>query len=339
MKIITGFLAYSILGPEHKLNTFAEIKESKLILSGGPTPLLSGERFDEFCTKIAETFGDLSDVRKIVFAGETIDGVRVHPDWQIGDTGHVYQPEITNFSVDENCVPIDREGRVPNSNDLHYNESMYKSVSNAMESVASKIWKELELQGNPDYAFSPDAASGTIVYQETVSDILAHMEPPSCNFSSEVLSKYIVHNEMAVTGSWDHWPEVAKNKLKKTVSDITGTSFRDGSGLSRENFVTTSFMTDLIGKISRSEFTDFLDYLPSIGNGTLTNRLKNLKDKGIKAKTGSLSGVSSLSGIMQDGNVSFSVVINNFTDLDSEPSALIDECVNQFAENGTLNVK
>lgn len=338
MKVITGFLAYSILGPEHRLNTYADVKGNELIISGGPTPLLSGKRFDEFCAKI-ETFGGFADIRKIVFTAGTIDGMTAHPDWQIGDAGQVYQPEITNFSVDENCVPVDREGRVQNSDDLHYNESKYRAASNAMESAASRIWTGLGLRGKPEYVSSPGPARGEVVHEETISDILAHVEPPSCNYSSEVLSKYIVHNERAVPGTWDLWPEVAKSKLKTIVSDLNGTSFRDGSGLSRENYVTTRFMTDFIGNISRSKYSDFLNYLPSIGNGTLKNRLKGLKDTGIRAKTGSLGGVSSLSGIMQDQNVSFSVIVNNFTDSNSEPSALIDECIYQFAENGDLKVE
>lgn len=338
MKIITGFLAYSILGPEHALKTFADVRGDELVISGGPTPLLSGNEFQKFCNGISGAFGNLTDVRQIVFSGESIDDMTEHPAWQIGDRGQSYQPEITNFSVDENCVPADQEGKVPDANDLHYSESKYRSASNSREVFAFRIWRELGLKGNPEFSFSPDPPGGSLVYQETVSDIIEHMEPPSCNYSAEVLSKYIVHHENDVKGSWDLWPEVAESNLKSIVSDTSGISIRDGSGLSRENYVTTSFMSDLMGGISRSKYSDFLNYLPTIGIGTLANRLQNLKNKGIRAKTGSLSGVSSLSGYIGDLNVSFSVIVNNFTNSNTEPAKLVDECVNQFVEHGEITV-
>jgi D-alanyl-D-alanine carboxypeptidase/D-alanyl-D-alanine-endopeptidase (penicillin-binding protein 4) len=95
------------------------------------------------------------------------------------------------------------------------------------------------------------------------------------------------------------------------------THFVDGSGLSREALVTPHATVKLLEYMARSpRFDVFLDSLPQAGvDGTLSERLKNSAAAGrIRAKTGTLEHVNSLSGYMElpsGERLAFSMLGNN----------------------------
>jgi len=92
----------------------------------------------------------------------------------------------------------------------------------------------------------------------------------------------------------------------------------DGSGLSRLNLVTAKQVVSLLSYIYKSKyFVPFYNSLPIAGvDGTLGNRMQNtLAQDKVRAKTGYLDGVRSLSGYAYTGDnepVAFSIIVNNF---------------------------
>jgi serine-type D-Ala-D-Ala carboxypeptidase/endopeptidase (penicillin-binding protein 4) len=91
----------------------------------------------------------------------------------------------------------------------------------------------------------------------------------------------------------------------------------DGCGLSRENLITPRFQTSLLQFLSTRPYFDlFLNTLAISGtDGTLRNRLSASEVRGsIHAKTGTLNGVTALSGYMttkSGRNLIFSIFANN----------------------------
>ena len=85
----------------------------------------------------------------------------------------------------------------------------------------------------------------------------------------------------------------------------------DGSGVSKNNIVTTDFMSDFL---THKEVYAFLkDTLPTAGEGTLKNRMLYFKDN-LYAKTGTLSDVSAIAGYITSRNgktYAFSIIIND----------------------------
>jgi len=70
----------------------------------------------------------------------------------------------------------------------------------------------------------------------------------------------------------------------------------DGSGVSKNNLVTSDFMTDFLVKQSKyGNFDQYLSLLPTPGEGTLKNRMLYFQDK-LHAKTGTLSDISAITG-------------------------------------------
>ena len=88
----------------------------------------------------------------------------------------------------------------------------------------------------------------------------------------------------------------------------------DGSGVSKNNIMTSDFMTSFLVKIySDSNFEEFETYMPSPGEGTLKNRMLYFKDN-LKAKTGTLSDTSAIAGYIttrKGKTYTFDIMIND----------------------------
>lgn len=88
----------------------------------------------------------------------------------------------------------------------------------------------------------------------------------------------------------------------------------DGSGVSKNNLMTSDFMTNfLVKQASKPNFNDFKTSLPTSNEGTLTNRMLYFKDK-LRAKTGTLSDISAITGYLttQNGKTyAFNIMIND----------------------------
>lgn len=94
-----------------------------------------------------------------------------------------------------------------------------------------------------------------------------------------------------------------ENSLAMTNAYLTNLKFKaddikivDGSGVSKNNLMTSDFMTDfLLYKASEDDFETFKTYLPTPSEGTLKNRMLYFKDN-LRAKTGTLSDSSAIAG-------------------------------------------
>ena len=93
--------------------------------------------------------------------------------------------------------------------------------------------------------------------------------------------------------------------------------FQDGSGLSRQNRLTSRFLLDVLGRVVTQDWgADFTEQLAVGGvDGTLRKRLGTTGLKGrVFAKTGTLTGVSSLAGLLfpqgSSEPVSFAMICN-----------------------------
>ena len=115
-------------------------------------------------------------------------------------------------------------------------------------------------------------------------------------------------------------------------------SFHDGSGLSRLNVTTPSAIASLLRYMGTSPQRDnWMSLFPISGvDGTLSARFGNKRALGrIRAKTGSLSHASALSGYLEkrDGRVLvFSIVANNYNGPAFEVRAVIDRICNILLE-------
>lgn len=107
----------------------------------------------------------------------------------------------------------------------------------------------------------------------------------------------------------------------------------DGSGLSRNDMITANATVELLTFMSKHKyFPQFREALPIAGvDGTLRTRMRGTPAEGnVRAKTGSLSSVASLSGYVTTAageHLVFSMMLNNYPDA----SALRRESIDAIA--------
>lgn len=111
--------------------------------------------------------------------------------------------------------------------------------------------------------------------------------------------------------------------MRRQGLDPTTLSQVDGSGLSRRNLVSSQTLTDLLLATAKQPWFDaWYNALPIAGNaermrgGSLRYRLRGTAaENNLHAKTGSMAGVSSLSGYITDAEgrrLVFSMISNNY---------------------------
>ena len=99
---------------------------------------------------------------------------------------------------------------------------------------------------------------------------------------------------------------------------LYGTHWADGSGLSREDMMSAQVIVDLLRAADGARWREtFIGALPVAGvDGTLRKRMCAGPARGrVRAKTGTLTGVSALSGYVEtigDERLAFSLVMNGF---------------------------
>jgi D-alanyl-D-alanine carboxypeptidase/D-alanyl-D-alanine-endopeptidase (penicillin-binding protein 4) len=138
----------------------------------------------------------------------------------------------------------------------------------------------------------------------------------SNNFMAEQLLRSLGWRMTHSPGDWDNGAEVVIGYWRALGLDPNALVFENGSGLSDLGRVTTSALVDLIaiaGRV-RAEEGGLVSALPVAGErGTMVSRLRQ-SGKRVRAKTGTLDGVSGLTGVItaEDGTpqVAFSILIN-----------------------------
>ncbi len=148
-------------------------------------------------------------------------------------------------------------------------------------------------------------------------EILLLLNKPSDNLIAECLMRAmgaVVHRE----GSAAAGERVMLDFLKEAGLDLSALNIVDGSGLSRRNQVSARNLVTLLRYMaSHPQAKVFQDSLPIAGvDGTLRNRMVNTPAQGkVRAKTGSLGRVSTLSGYLttQTGEeLVFAILMNNY---------------------------
>jgi D-alanyl-D-alanine carboxypeptidase/D-alanyl-D-alanine-endopeptidase (penicillin-binding protein 4) len=161
-----------------------------------------------------------------------------------------------------------------------------------------------------------DASMGTpqgpVLKIATVSsaellEIIRRMDVDSINFDAEVLGKFLAF-ETSGTGSI----AAAADAIDAFTSTngAPGFEHHDSSGLSYANRVTTQGMVRLLWSVDQQPWATQLRLaLPTGGQGTLEGRFGHLR---VRAKTGTLSEISALSGWVWSNGiedwVSFSIL-------------------------------
>jgi D-alanyl-D-alanine carboxypeptidase/D-alanyl-D-alanine-endopeptidase (penicillin-binding protein 4) len=167
-------------------------------------------------------------------------------------------------------------------------------------------------------------------------DILPHFLKPSQNQIGEVLIKTIGLQRTGA-GTTDSGAAVTGRRLRSWGADSTSFIIRDGSGLSRHDYVSPEALVRVLDAMRRHEaFADFYNAMPVAGiDGTLDRRFGGTPaQNNARAKTGSMDRVRTLSGYVTtaDGRLlMFSILANSYTAPASDVESAMDGIVAKLA--------
>lgn len=143
-----------------------------------------------------------------------------------------------------------------------------------------------------------------------VDDILKR----SNNMIAETVFKVAGGNYSKETGSNAAALEMFNNYYKNLGINTDNLKIVDGSGVSKNNLITSDFMTEVLFKTAKDKnFDDFKNAMAKPGEGTLTDRMLYFKDN-LRAKTGTLTNISSITGYLtaKSGKTyAFCIIIND----------------------------
>lgn len=164
------------------------------------------------------------------------------------------------------------------------------------------------------------AALDTLVRLESppLRDVLPALMKPSQNQIAEMLFKGVALERTGV-GSGDSARALVRRQLLEWGAAPDGFAVRDGSGMSRTDWVSPQTILRILDTMRRAPTFDvWYAALPIAGvDGTIKSRMKGTPaENNLHAKTGTLTGARSLSGYVTtaDGRMlEFALLCNNYT--------------------------
>ena len=183
--------------------------------------------------------------------------------------------------------------------------------------------ENIEFVSSPMISKMPENATELISHESIpLSALLIPFLKLSNNGHAEILAKSI-GREVVGHGTWRAGLSTIAKHIGKRGVDVETVRIVDGSGLSTGNLISPESITRLLLAVrNASWFNNWYDALPVAGDsrrfvgGTLSNRMVNtIAANNVHAKTGSLNGVSTISGYLTDAggrDVVFSMMFNNY---------------------------
>ncbi|MBN6053428.1 D-alanyl-D-alanine carboxypeptidase/D-alanyl-D-alanine-endopeptidase [Nonomuraea sp. RK-328] len=194
---------------------------------------------------------------------------------------------------------------------------------------------------------APDGAAELAKHESMpLSELLVPFLKLSNNIHAEILTK-AMGRKVSGQGTWAAGLKVATDFAK--ANGVQVINMRDGSGLSRRDGFSPGSIAQLLTAVrGKPWFKTWYEALPIAGNadrfvgGTLRNRMRNTPAAGnVHAKTGSLTGVTSLSGYVTSAEgepLIFSIMLNQY--LSGSPKDIEDKIavrLAQFSRTATVD--
>lgn len=284
MKLLTAVTAIDLLGSEYRLNTSLRyqgaIKDS--VLTG-----------DLICVGSMDPMFDANDMRAFV---ESVRALGV-------DTIRGRLVAAPSFKEEE----LLGEGWCWDDDNPQLSSLLVERKDEFMTVFASML-REAGIVVEAPIITAPYSKDALMlcVRSHQLKEILIPMLKESDNLYAESVFYHIAASQGARPAKASHARQLVKKELSK--AGVTGVPYKiaDGSGLSLYNYVTPELMVKLLCYAYRHTniFMQLYPALPIAGqDGTLKKRMMNTSANGkVKAKTGTVTGVSSLAGYLTSAN-------------------------------------
>lgn len=174
----------------------------------------------------------------------------------------------------------------------------------------------------------------------SIDTVLSVVNKDSDNLSAEMLIYAMAYNESDAPAVADDGLAAIKKLIDSVGFNSNDYSIADGSGVSHYNLVSAELILETLKYMyykRKDLFVLFYNSLAVAGvDGTLRNRMRNTSaQNNVHAKTGTLNGVSNLSGYVTAKNghlLAFSIMIQNYVDESSKARSFQNKICELLAE-------
>jgi D-alanyl-D-alanine carboxypeptidase/D-alanyl-D-alanine-endopeptidase (penicillin-binding protein 4) len=281
-KLISTAFALDRLGPDYRLTTqLWRLQDGTLRMVGQGDPDLALPQLKRFA-QLALASG--TPVR--LELAEEAPQNWWPSGWHSGDRVYAYGAPITRLAITSNAID--------------------DAVSNPASRLQTLLRRSMAQSGGQQVqlalvsARQPLPSDAVLLHEEpstSMHGLLSLANTESHNFTAEVLLRQ-------AAGTWDL--AEANRQALLWLSDqglpMEGVRVADGSGLDRANRLTSRFLVALLLRMDHHPYSrDYLSSMAITGRrGTLRNLYKGTSlDGQFFAKTGTLTGVRSISGVLQ----------------------------------------
>lgn len=306
-KLFTAATALAKLGADYRFETTLYIDTdtnaevvNNVYLKGKADPVLQRDDLVKLADALLQT-GVQSIHGNIVIDETYLDRVPEGPGWMWDDRPLI----ISALSIREIEPDTNTWNRAYACGHLLKTALIEKGVSVPGEVVSGAVPSNAQIIAKH---LSPPLA-----------DILKLMNKPSDNWIAELIFKTIGAEVMGEPGTWQKGRQAVTEFLSEIMGNPPVHRFIDGSGLSRYNLLNAELLTSLLVYMYQNFqlMPEYLASLPIAGvDGTLKNRMQGMyAEKVLRAKTGTLSGVSALAGytVTADDEVfAFGILISHY---------------------------
>lgn len=307
MKLLTTTAALELLGPSHTFSTRVVSEgRGRIVLVGGGDPFLASRpdptaypRRADVVTLARATARSLRGrgiaAVRLGYDDSLFTGPRVDPHWPADYVPDGVVSPISALWVDEGLEP-DGLGRVADPS---------RTAATVFARALARSGVDVAGRPRPQVA-SPTAAPVAEVESPPLSQVVEQTLSVSDNEAAEVLA----HHVGIATGGDGSFADGATGVvtvLRQLGVPVDGARILDGSGLSRQDRLAPATLAAVLAAAAsedRPELRPVVTGLPVAGfSGSLEDRFADSAPAGrgrVRAKTGTLTGVSALAGIATD---------------------------------------
>ena len=322
-KIITTLTSLDLLGQEFKFSTyiflFDKIDENGLYsgdiyIDSRGDPSLSSSKLKKAANYFKEK--GLKIIQGNIVINDTyFESPKYNKNWKNSWKGSYWAPYISSIAVDNNLYKSG-DTLLLTDNPLYLLGVKFKKIlrSKGIAFNGNIVLKEIPIKDK--------FAAFKILYEinsSPLSELVYIVNKDSDNLYAEHLFKKLSAHYMRTEGSWIDSQKITRRFLTGKVKlNPKAFNLDDGSGLSKYNKITTKSIAKLLEYATKQDYFEvFYNSLPIAGkDGTLLKRFKNKPlYLNLRAKTGYIKGVSSLSGFFKgkdNETYVFSIIVNNY---------------------------
>jgi D-alanyl-D-alanine carboxypeptidase/D-alanyl-D-alanine-endopeptidase (penicillin-binding protein 4) len=261
----------------------------------------------------------ITHVRDVVADVSRFDRVTIVPSWEVGDLTTTDATPVDAIAYNENVIGND-EAAI----DAATNAAL--QFRDALKAAGISVGGTIHINTTPR-SWSQRIA---VVESPFVEQLLMSVLKNSVNLYAEMLYK-----RSTPGGSYGEAQQLERAFLVNEAGlDANEFFFSDGSGLTRRDLVTPAATVKILRWMNAPQRRGIWWLILGApgGEGTLRRRLLPYADR-LRAKTGTLTGVHTLSGVIAGANGRyryFSIMVNHH--LAGEATRVIDQIVEEIAK-------